>query len=141
MRLPGSDALTLQALGELLRERMEAAGEGGRTTISVAELGEWLPYRVCRERLGFATKAEYDLALLHLLAVEERLWPREAKLRGAARKEIDSAEPGLAFLRDFRSSELELRETGPGAPSAESRAAEAGEAEAADEGEAAAVTA
>lgn len=108
--MPEMDALDGRSLAELLRERLEGTGPGGVTTVSVAELHRALiPYPSCREALGFATKAEYDLALLRLLEDAEVVEIAEAALAEAVREELESPEPGLAFLKDFAASPLEIR--------------------------------
>jgi len=93
----------------LLHRRMTDEQVGAEDPIAVAELHKrLLPYRVCRDRLGYATKAEYDLALLRLLADDERVAVSEPALREAVRAEIRHPEPGLAFLHRFAASEVRL---------------------------------
>lgn len=109
----------------LLRRRMADEQVGTSDPIAVAELHKrLLPYHVCRDRLGYATKAEYDLALLQLLADDRRLSVSEPALREAVRAEIRHPEPGLAFLHRFAASEVRVLE-GPEAPPAATRAEEA----------------
>lgn len=127
-------------LWRLLARRLRESGQRGDTTVSVAELHrELVPYPICRDALGFATKAEYDLALLHLLRQGEAVRAAEDALSEAVEKELDSPEPGLAFLKHFAASPIEVRalevgatagavateaaaESGTDAPGAESRA-------------------
>jgi predicted RNA-binding Zn-ribbon protein involved in translation (DUF1610 family) len=79
--------------------------------ISVAELHRrLLPYAVCRERLGYASKAEYDIGMLELISDRQILHVPEKALIEAAKVELDSPEPGLAFLQRFAASEVRLRE-------------------------------
>lgn len=93
----------------LLHRRMTDEQVGAEDPIAVAELHKrLLPYHVCRDRLGYATKAEYDLALLRLLADDERVAVSEPALREAVRAEIRHPEPGLAFLHRFAASEVRL---------------------------------
>lgn len=100
-----------EGLATLLRRRMADEQVGTSDPIAVAELHKrLLPYHVCRERLGYATKAEYDLALLQLLADDRRLAVSEPALREAVRAEIRHPEPGLAFLHRFAASEVRLLE-------------------------------
>lgn len=97
-------------LARFLARRLREAGEEAEAPVSVAELHRvLLPYPACRDALGFATKAEYDLAVLHLLRRGETVRVREEALAEAVEKELGSPEPGLAFLRNFAASPLELR--------------------------------
>jgi hypothetical protein len=97
----------------LLTLRLSEEGMPAEIPISVAELHRrLLPYGLCRERLGLASKAEYDVDLLRLLADEDSLHVPERALLEAARRELDSPEPGLALLQRFAASEVRLR---PGA--------------------------
>lgn len=100
-----------------LRER-EAAPEAGLT---VGELHrELLPYPRCREAAGLASKAEYDLAMLELLAEPALLSAEDPELVEAVEEERASMEPELGLLEAF--SEVTLR---PG-PALEARAAWSG---------------
>lgn len=86
-------------------------------TVVVAELHKrLLPYHACRDDLGYATKAEYDVALLRLLADEDRIAMSEPALREAVRAEVRQPEPGLAFLHRFAASEIRLKDPGPHEP-------------------------
>ncbi len=88
--------------------------------LAVAELHKrLLPYHTCRDRLGFATKAEYDVALLRLLADEQKVAVSEPALREAVRAEIRHPEPGLAFLHRFAASEVRVKAEPAGADGAE----------------------
>jgi hypothetical protein len=94
----------------LLTLRLSEEGMPEEVPISVAELHRrLLPYGLCRERLGFASKAEYDVDLLRLLVDEDSLQVPEAALVEAARRELASPEPGLALLERFAASEVRLR--------------------------------
>jgi len=89
---------------------MSEAGRAGEGVVSVAELHRTLlPYHVCRSALGYATKAEYDLELLELLAGERYLVPTESDLRSAVRDERASPEPGLGFLKNFAAAQLRIQ--------------------------------
>lgn len=93
----------------LLRRRMADEQVGADEPVAVAELHKrLLPYHMCRDRLGYATKAEYDVALLRLLADDRRLAVSEPALREAVQAEIRHPEPGLAFLHRFAASEVRL---------------------------------
>lgn len=95
----------------LLRRRMADEELGPEEPLAVAELHKrLLPYHTCRDRLGFATKAEYDLAMLRLLADERRVAVAEPALREAVRAEMRHPEPGLAFLHRFAASEVRVKE-------------------------------
>lgn len=94
----------------LLRRRMADERLGPGDTVGVAELHKrLLPYHTCRDSLGYATKAEYDVALLRLLADEGRVAVSEPALREAVRAEIRQPEPGLAFLHRFAASEIRVK--------------------------------
>ena len=108
-------------LFDLLYRRMADESLGPDDPVGVAELHKrLLPYQTCRDRLGYATKAEYDLAVLRLLADERRVAVSEPALREAVQSEIRQPEPGLAFLHRFAASEIRLkgapaeRSSGPG---------------------------
>lgn len=119
----------------LLRRRMADERLGPGDTVGVAELHKrLLPYHTCRDSLGYATKAEYDVALLRLLADERCVAVSEPALREAVRAEIRQPEPGLAFLHRFAASEIRVKEapertdTGVGQTTAAVAATEAAEA-------------
>lgn len=100
-------------LGALLARRIEEEGMSPEVSISVAELHRrLLPYPLCRSRAGIATKAEYDLKLLRLLADDASLHVAEPGLRTAVRAELALPEPGLALLQRFAASEVRLRSGG-----------------------------
>jgi hypothetical protein len=95
---------------ELLTHRLAEEGMAAEIPISVAELHRrLLPYPLCRDRLGFASKSEYDIGLLKLLVDERSLHVPEVALIEATRKELASPEPGLALLQRFAASEVRLR--------------------------------
>lgn len=103
-----------EGLYALLWRRMAAERVGPDDPLAVAELHKrLLPYHTCRDSLGYATKAEYDVALLRLLADESRVAVTEPALREAVRAEIRQPEPGLAFLHRFAASEIRLKEAPP----------------------------
>ena len=87
--------------------------------ISVAELHrKLLPYPLCRDRLGFASKAEYDVGFLNMLADDRSLHVLEAALLEAVRSELGSPEPGLAMLQRFAASEVRIMNLPAGTPPA-----------------------
>ena len=97
----------------LLERRLEEEGMPAGIPISVAELHRrLLPYPLCRDRLGFATKAEYDVGLLRLFVDGESLEVPEAALVEAVSSELRSPEPGLAMLQRFAASEVMLHSAG-----------------------------
>lgn len=115
----------------LLRRRMADERLGPGDTVGVAELHKrLLPYHTCRDSLGYATKAEYDVALLRLLADARYVAVSEPALREAVHAEIRQPEPGLAFLHRFAASEIRVK--------AAPKLADAGAGVAADEAAAAA---
>ena len=102
--------MNAERLAGLLARRMGEAGRAEEGVVSVAELHRTLlPYHICRSALGYATKAEYDLELLELLAGERYLVPTESDLRSAVRDERASPEPGLGFLKNFAAAQLRIQ--------------------------------
>jgi predicted RNA-binding Zn-ribbon protein involved in translation (DUF1610 family) len=94
----------------LLVQRLTEEGMPIEIPISVAELHRrLLPYPLCRDRLRFASKAEYDLGFLNLLVDDLSLHVPETALREAVRQELGSPEPGLALLQRFAASEVRMR--------------------------------
>lgn len=122
----------------LLRRRMADESVGPGAPVGVAELHKrLLPYHMCRDSLGYATKAEYDVALLRLLADERHVSVSEPALREAVRSEIRQPEPGLAFLHRFAASEIRLRDVAvpePAGPAEGARTVSGGTSAAADPG-------
>lgn len=98
----------IPALTALIQRRLARDGLAPDAPIAVAELHRRLvPYALCREALGLATKAEYDLALLQLLD-DAGVEVEEKALREAVRRELESPEPGLAILQRFAASEIRM---------------------------------
>ena len=101
--------MTHSTLKDLLTRRLGEEGVPIQSPIAVAELYRRLvPYSICRDALGLATKAEYDMALLRLLADDVSLEVPEDALREAVSRELSSPEPGLAILQRFAASEVRL---------------------------------
>jgi RNA polymerase subunit RPABC4/transcription elongation factor Spt4 len=101
--------MTHSTLKDLLTRRLGEEGVPIRSPIAVAELYRRLvPYSICRDALGLATKAEYDMAVLRLLADDGSLDVTEEALREAVSRELSSPEPGLAILQRFAASEVRL---------------------------------
>jgi len=96
-------------LARLVSRRLVETGEAVETPITIAELHRRLvPYPVCRSELGLASKAEYDVALLRMLVEEKLAVLDDPALVRAASEELESPEPGLAFLQKFAASELRV---------------------------------
>lgn len=104
LEIPGGPARELaRVLARRLRDR-DGSADGPMT---VAELRrELLPYPRCREPAGLASKAEYDLAVLDLLAAPAILRVEDPELAEAVEEERGAAEPGLGFLEGFAASTL-----------------------------------
>lgn len=104
LEIPGGPARELaRVLARRIRER-DGPADGPMT---VAELRrELLPYPRCREAAGLASKAEYDLAVLDLLATPALVRVEDPELADAVEEERSAAEPGLGFLEDFAASKL-----------------------------------
>lgn len=125
-------------LFELLRERMVGDKVGFDQPVTIAELHKrLLPYHACREVFQFASKAEYDLELLELLADEDRVEVSEQALIEAVLAESKEVEPGLGFLQRFAASEIRVKHAE--APEAAEAVEAAVVAEDAEEAEAALV--
>jgi len=105
-----------ESMAGLLAKRMVESGQQA-TSISVAELHRvLLPYHECRDRLGLASKGEYDVALLGLLSDPGAIRVDD-DLAQAVRRELATPEPGLAVLKNFAAARLEMR-TGAAKPEA-----------------------
>lgn len=93
-----------RALVEALRRRDHPENE----PVKVADLyGDLIPYRAVRSRLGVELNADYEHALLRLLAGEHervRLEPVEA--RDELRSELESPYPDVGAYRRFSGSEV-----------------------------------
>ncbi len=123
------------ALRALLERRLAQEDLPANAPIAVAELHKRLvPYALCREALGLATKAEYDVALLRLLD-DAAVRIEERALREAVRRELGSPEPGLAILQRFSASEVSLAHAMPGGPASREPSAPTGPAPASYETE------
>lgn len=91
----------IRAMGALLRDRLGASDLEARRSFTVAELRRsLLPYPLCRERLELASKAEYDVALLRLLADGTLLESDDGELLEEVEEELASPEPALGVLDD-----------------------------------------
>jgi hypothetical protein len=96
-----------QALVDSVRRTRPGAG---LLPITVAEIyQELVPYKSVRAALGVEMNADYEYALLRLLAGEGgfvRLEP--AEVRDALRLEIDSPNPNVALYREFAGCDVWL---------------------------------
>lgn len=76
--------------------------------VTVAEIYQDLvPYRAARERVGFEMNADYEHALLRLLAGEgdlARVEPRE--VRDKLRMELDSPNPNVGIFRNYAACDV-----------------------------------
>lgn len=94
-------------LARLLARRLRERDRPPAAPVTVAELRrELLPYPRVREPAGLASKAEYDLAMLDLLAEPAALAIEDPELAEAVERERSAAEPGLGFLEDFAAATL-----------------------------------
>jgi hypothetical protein len=90
--------------------------------ITVAEIyQDILPYRAAREAVGFEINADYEHALLRLLAGEgdlARIEPRE--VRDKLRMELDSPNPDVGLFRSYAGCDvwvsMDSSEAAPRAP-------------------------
>lgn len=98
-----------ETIAELVARRLSDSGQKLEGPVSVSEFHRvLLPYGSCRDALGFASKGEYDVALLRLLADVEFV-EVDRELAKAVERELATPEPGLAFLKNFAAAELRLR--------------------------------
>lgn len=99
--------MSVERLAGLLARRLREEGVPPDGSVSVAELRrQLLPYPYCRERLELASKAEYDLAMLELLAAPELLTLDDSELGDAVEREADEPEPGLGFLEGYAAAQV-----------------------------------
>jgi predicted RNA-binding Zn-ribbon protein involved in translation (DUF1610 family) len=101
--------MSTKSLPGLLARRLREEGMASGAAVSVAELHRrLLPYALCRSEMGYATKAEYDVAFLELLRDDRCTDVEEEALLEAVSEELASPEPGLALLQRFAASEIHL---------------------------------
>ena len=119
--MQGQDGDVVERLYHRLAEALEA-GRGFGAPVTVAEIyQELVPYRAVRSDVGFGMNADYEHALLRLLAGERglvRLDPEEAVRE--LRRELDSPNPNLGAYRDLAGCDVwvSIRSTTPAAPAA-----------------------
>ena len=84
--------------------------DGTDRTVTVADLYQHLvPFRAVRHELGFGDLADYERALLRLLAGEREYVQMEgADARAELRQEREAPHPILGVYRDYAAAELRL---------------------------------
>jgi hypothetical protein len=94
----------------LLREIRAANPEYLHSPFSVAEIYQNLvPYRTHRDELGVEMNADYEHALLRLLAGEgDYLTIESRSARQEIREELDSPNPNTGLYRDFAAADVRL---------------------------------
>lgn len=103
--MPSSAARLHRALiGAMLRHRPNTL----TSPVTVAEIYQDLvPYRSVRSSLGFALNADYEHALLQLLAGVEGLARIEpAEVREALRLELESSNPNVGMFRGYAACDV-----------------------------------
>lgn len=101
-------------LREAVRDSRTAETDGPLTVAEIYQ--DLVPYRVARTQIGFAMNADYEHALMRLLAGEGefvRLDPAEAQRE--LRRALDQVNPDVTLYRKYGSCEVWLRrdESGP----------------------------
>lgn len=97
-----------ETLARLLADRLAERGDPGRAITLAQLLEDVLSYPGVRSELGLAGKGEYDMAMLGLLT-HRSLLQVDPAVAAAARRELESPEPGLGFSDDFAEHLLRLR--------------------------------
>ncbi|MFC1661367.1 zinc ribbon domain-containing protein [Gemmatimonadota bacterium] len=94
----------------LLREIRAANPEYLNSPFTVAEIYQHLvPYRTHRDELGVEMNADYEHALLRLLAGEgDYLTIESRSARQEIREELDSPNPNTGLYRDFAAADVRL---------------------------------
>ena len=104
-----------------------------RTPVTVAEIyQEIAPYRTVRDTLGFEMNADYEHALLRLLAGVDglaKLDPSQA--RDKLRRELESSNPDVTRYRDYAACDVLLNPATPQADWVQEQIAEGDAAESA----------
>jgi hypothetical protein len=128
----------LQRLHQALVDAMHRTrGNNFGRPVTVSEIyQELVPYRAARGLIGFEMNADYEHALLRLLAGESDLAQIEpAEVREQLRLELDSPNPNVSLFRKFANCDVFVAPRAgvfePRAPSPEPAEAEAAEAESA----------
>jgi predicted RNA-binding Zn-ribbon protein involved in translation (DUF1610 family) len=97
-----------ETLARLLSRRLAERGDPGRAITLEQLLEDVLDYAAVRGELGLAGKGEYDVAMLGLLT-HRSLLQVDPAVAAAARRELESPEPGLGFSKTFSDHLLRLR--------------------------------
>lgn len=103
--MPSSVARLHRALVDAMRRHRPSASNG---PVTIAEIYQDLvPYRSVRSALGFALNADYEHALLQLLAgVEGRARVEPAEAREALRLELESPNPNTGVFRGYAACDV-----------------------------------
>lgn len=96
----------------LVREIQGKSPEQINSPFSVAEIYQNLvPYRTHRDEIGVEMNADYEYALLRLLAGEGDFLSIESKTaRQEIREELDSPNPNTGLYRDFAAADVRLNQ-------------------------------
>ena len=94
----------------IVREIQAKSPEQINSPFSVAEIYQNLvPYRTHRDEIGVEMNADYEYALLRLLAGEgEYLSIESTTARQEIREELDSPNPNTGLYRDFAAADVRL---------------------------------
>jgi hypothetical protein len=112
---PAADIGPVERLHEHLTRALERTrSEPFAAPVTVAEIyQELIPYRSVRSEVGFSMNADYEHALLRLLAGDAALAeldPVEARER--IQRELDSTNPDVSLYREFAACEVWLKAPG-----------------------------
>ncbi|HSL69951.1 MAG TPA: hypothetical protein VK864_06890, partial [Longimicrobiales bacterium] len=103
-----------EGLVEALRRRQQSLAQ----PVTVAEIyQDLIPYRLVRSEFGFALNADYEHALLQLLAGEGdyvRIEPPEA--RAELRRELNTPNPNVAMIRHYAACDVFVMGHAPAGP-------------------------
>ena len=109
---PGSAAAVGRLYGALKRALADRSGSASPAEVTVSEIYQTLvPYARARADLGFEMNADYEHALMRLLAGEggyARLEEPEARARLS--RELESPNPDVTLYRKYAASTLRLAE-------------------------------
>ncbi|HUG00309.1 MAG TPA: zinc ribbon domain-containing protein [Longimicrobiales bacterium] len=109
---PGSAAAVGRLYGALKRALADRSGSASPAEVTVSEIYQTLvPYARARADLGFEMNADYEHALMRLLAGEggyARLEEPEARARIS--RELESPNPDVTLYRKYAASTLRLAE-------------------------------
>lgn len=102
------DAVARRLHQLLVQALLERDSDAGTAPVTVAEIyQELVPYRAVRERIGVELNADYEHALLRLLAGEDELLRLEpASARDELRQELTSPNPYVGIYRKFAACDV-----------------------------------